>query len=229
MIRRILPIIAALAVVALILGPGRQYLPSALRLQTGGALVSGDGMGDMDMAQGHPSGIGLAPAPVVNPPAAAARMRVAVKPAEKTARGYVLGIQVSAADGKALVDAPVRFYDIVDLFGAREMYLGTAQTDGSGAASLEYLPATAGAHQIVARVAGRDAVKAGEARTTFDATVTAPARSFEQRPFASFSDRVPYAAGLLVLAVWGLIAFALIATARGVVAGAQTRGKEGHA
>lgn len=229
MIKRILPLVAALAVVALVLGPGRQYLPSALRLQTGGALVSGDGMGDMDMAQGHPTGIGLAPAPVVNPPAAAARLRVAVKPAEKTARGYVLGLQMSAPDGKALVDAPVRLYDIVDLFGQREMYLATVQTDGSGAASYEYLPATEGAHQIVARFAGNGTVKAGEARTTFDATVTAPAPSFEQRPFASFSDRVPYGAGVLVLVVWGLIAFALIATARGVVAGAQTRGKEGHA
>lgn len=230
MIKKLLPLVAGLAVVALILGPGRQYLPGGLRLQSSGAaLVSSDPMADMDLAQGHPSGIGLAPAPVVNPPAAAARMRVTVTPAAKTERGYVLGMQVNAPDGKPLADSPVKVFDVVDLFGPREMYLATVTTDGSGTASFEYLPATTGAHQVVVRYAGAGAVKAAEGRTTFDATVTAQARSFELRPLASFSDRVPYAVGVLVLAVWGLIAFALIATARGVLAGARTRGKEEHA
>lgn len=230
MIRKLLPLVAAIVVVALVLGPGRQYLPGGLRLQTGGSLGSGDhGMVDMDAAQGRPSGIGLAPAPVVNPPAAAARMRLEITPAQKTARGYVLAVQVNASDGKPLAEVPVKVFDIVDLFGLREMYLGTVTTDGSGAASYEYLPATSGQRQIVVRFAGAGAVKAAEARTSFTATVAAPARSFELRPLAGFSDRVPFAAGALVLAVWALIAFALIATARGVFVGARSRGKEEHA
>ncbi len=227
MIKKLIPLVAALAVVAFFFGPGRDYLPSALRLQTSGALVSDGDMSGMDAGQGKASGIGLAPAAVVNPPATAARLSVAALPAEKPEHGYVLTVQLTSPDGKALANAPVKFFDIVDLFGPREMLLASAVTDGRGSASYEYLPATTGARSIVVRFAGREGVRAGEARMTLEATVSAPRPKAERSGLASFSDRVPYAVGVLVLGVWTLIGFALLATARGVIAGAhRTRGKE---
>lgn len=229
--RRIVgPLLVAVVLAALAFGPGRQYLPGALRLQTGGSLVSNEDMSGMDDAEGHPSGIGLAPAPIVDPPAGAGRLTVTVKPAAKEADGYLLAVRLAAPDGKPVADAPVRFFDVVDLFGPREMLIATDTTDGRGDASYEYLPATSGTHRIVVRSAGQGPVRAAEARTTFEATVTATAPHSDRAPFASFSDRVPYAVGALVLGVWGLIAFALLATARGVMAGARsTRRKEGTA
>lgn len=229
MIKKLIPLVAALAVAALFFGPARQYLPASLRLQTGGALVSndqGDGT-EMDMGKGKPSGIGLAPAPVVNPPATAARLSIAAQAAEKPEDGYVLAVRVTTPDGKPVADAPVKFFDIVDIFGPREMLLASVMTDGRGNASYEYLPANIGTRNIVVRFAGREGVRAGEARMTLEAAVAAPRQQAERSGFASFSDRVPYAVGVLVLGVWSLIAFALFATARGVIAGARrTRGKE---
>lgn len=229
MIKKLIPLVAALAVAALFLGPARQYLPAALRLQTGGALVStDDGHGtDMDMGKGKPSGIGLAPAAVVNPPATAARLTIAAQAAEKPEHGYVLAVRVTSPDGKPVADAPVKFFDIVDIFGPREMLLASVTTDGRGNASYEYLPASVGTRNIVVRFAGREGLRAGEARMALEAAVSAPRQSVERSGFASFSDRVPYAVGVLVLGVWTLIGFALFATARGVIAGARrTRGKE---
>lgn len=221
MMKKLLPILASVAVALVLLGPARQYLPGALRLQSGGALVTSD---EPIVDHGHATGIGLAPAPVVNPPATAARLTVAAQPLPKAEQGYALAVTVVTPDGKPLADASVKFFELVDLFGQREMTLGAGTTDGRGAASYAYLPAHTGVHRIVVRSASQGRVTAGEGRMTFDASVATEQPRVEQSPFAVFSDRLPYAAGLLVLAVWGLIAFALIGTARGVIGGA--RGQE---
>lgn len=230
MIRKALPLVAALVLALLVIGPGRQYLPSGLRLQSGGSLVSSGEGSDMDAAHGRPTGIGLAPAPVTNPSATAARLGVVAQPLEKAERGYALTTTVVAPDGKAVEDANVKFYDLVDLFGTREMFIGAATTDGRGVATIAYLPAQPGSHQLVVRFGGQGKATAGEGRMTLNATVSAPQQVTERNGFLTFSDRVPYAAGVIVLAVWGLIAFAFIATARGVIAGARgRRGKEENA
>ncbi len=225
MTKYVLPVVAAIALAGLLFGPARQLLPASPRLQTEGTLVSDDQ--HESQVAGTGTGLGLAPAPVLNPPAAAVRLSVAVEPLEKTEHGYSLDAKVLAPDGKPLADASVTFFELVELFGQREMLLGTGTTDGRGFASYDYLPARTGTHRIVVRFGGRDTVKAGEARTSFEATVAAPERHAERTGLASFSDRVPYVVGVLVLAVWALIAFALFATARGVIVGARrTRGKE---
>ena len=224
MIRKVLPIFAAIAIAVLAIGPGRQYLPGVLRLQTTGALVSN---GDVPMDEGRPSGVGLAPAPVTNPAPTAARLKVAAVPLEKAERGYALSTTVVDPSGKPVDEVTVKFYELVELFGTREMFINAATTDGSGIAVISYLPANVGSHQIVARFSGKNKISAGEARMTFEAAVAAPRPAAERSQFFTFTDRVPYAAGLIVLVVWGLIGFALIATARGVMAGAHgSRGKE---
>ena len=143
--------------------------------------------------------------------------------------GYVLSVRLATTEGKPVNDAPVRFYESVELLGPREMLIASVVTDGQGRVSVAYLPARTGSHEIVVRFAGRDHLGAVEGRTTFEATVAAPPYREEPMPLAAFSARVPYAVGAIVLAVWSLIAFALFGTARGIFTGAHTDGKENTA
>lgn len=226
MIKKLLPLVAAIAAVAVLFGPARQYLPGAPLLQSGGVLVAHNEPSATNARRA--TGIGLAPAAIVNPPATAARLRVTAQPLPETQRGYGLAVTVVAPDGKALVDAPVRFFELVELFGSREMLLGTGITDGRGNASYAYLPARAGAHQIVVRSQSQGRVTAGEGRLTFEASVAEGPLPAEHSSFAAFSDRVPYAAGVIVLVVWGLIGFALLSTARGVIGDARTTSHKGE-
>jgi hypothetical protein len=149
--------------------------------------------------------------------------------ATKTEQGYVLAVRLRTADGKSVNEAGVRFYEVVDLLGAREMHIGDATTDGQGGGTLPYLPAQLGSHQIIARFAGRDQAAPAEGRTTFEATVAAPPYQAETIPLSGFSNVVTVGVGAIVLSVWALIAFALISTARGVRRGARDLGKGDHA
>jgi len=151
-------------------------------------------------------------------------------PSARAEQGYVIDARLRTADGKAIGDARIRFYELVDFVGAREMLLGSATTDSQGIASFTYLPALAGTHRIVARFGGCcEHIAAAEEQLALVATVAKPAFRTERQPLAEFSDRVPYAVGVVVLAVWALIGFALLATARGVIGGARTdSGKEGR-
>lgn len=148
---------------------------------------------------------------------------VKVDHADKLEKGYLLGVKLSASDGKPLNNATVRFYETVEIFGPREMLIATAITDGQGNASVPYLPAKLGQHEIVVRFPGRDHVAATAAKHTFDATVAAAPHRQAIPPLASFSANVPYGVGVVVLSVWGLIAFALFGTVRGVLQGGRDR------
>lgn len=150
-----------------------------------------------------------------------ATIEVTTAPAAKLTQGYVLTARIRAADGKPVNEAEIRFYEPVDLFGARDMYIGSATTDGQGTGTLAYLPAQLGSHQIIARFVGRDQITASEGRTTFDATVAAADYRPQPVPLAGFSTVVTAVVGVVVLTVWALIAFALISTARGVRKGAR--------
>lgn len=137
--------------------------------------------------------------------------------------GYVLAAQVGMSDGKPIGDAKIRFYDVVELFGEREMLIGAATTDASGRATLAYLPATTGKREIVALFPGADHLAPVRGHISLDATVAAPPYHLEPSGLALFSTRVPYVVGVVVLAVWALIAYAFISTARGVKSGARIR------
>lgn len=226
MIRKLIPFAAAGVMLLVFLGPARGMLPGQLR--TSGSLIATAQPAGHEHDGATTSSVGLAPAPVVNPPASAARVSITTQPAEKSERGYVLEARVRAPSGDALADAPVKFYELVDLFGTREMYIGNGVTDGRGVASITYLPAQSGTHQLVVRTSAIGKISAGEARVSFDATVAAQPAQAQRSPLAVFSDKVPYAVGVLVLAVWGLIAFALVATARGVIGGARQTSRKGE-
>lgn len=141
---------------------------------------------------------------------------VSVAPAEKAAQGYTLSVRLRASDGKPVNEATVRFYEVVELFGRREMLVATARTDGQGAGSTTYLPARTGSRELIARYSGRDHLPPVERTFSLDATVAAPPYRAAPVPLAAFTALVPYGVGVVVLAVWALIAFALLGTALGI-------------
>lgn len=158
-----------------------------------------------------------------------ASIDITVGPAAKAAQGYTLTVRIRTTDGKPVNEAAVRFYEPVDLFGARQMYLGSVTTDGQGGGTFVYLPAQLGSHQVIAKLAGSDLVSAAEGKTTFEATVAAPSYQTQVVPLADFSKVVTAVVGGVVLTVWALIAFAFFSTARGVRRGARDLGKGDHA
>jgi hypothetical protein len=154
---------------------------------------------------------------------------VKVEHAEKLENGYLLAVKLRGSDGKPLNSATVRFYESVELFGAREMFIASALTDGQGSASIPYLPARLGQHEIVVRFPGRDHIAASVTRHTFEATVAVAPYRQATPPLAAFSANVPYGVGVVLLSVWALIAFALFGTMRGVLQGARDpANRKGH-
>ena len=218
MIRIVAGVGAALVATALILGPARPLLSGSLRSQLPNAATAqpADAHGD------HGGAVALTAAlPVFTPGPNAARVTFDVRPAAKLTQGYVLSVRLATGDGRPLNEVPVRYYEIVDLFGQREMFIGETTTDGQGEGSFLYLPAQLGAHEIVARTPGRAPVTRNETRLTLDAQVAAASYRTEVPRLAAFSAVLPYVAGGLVFSVWALLAFALFATARGVLGGAR--------
>lgn len=150
--------------------------------------------------------------PSSGPAAAAAKAitSVGITPDTRGDRGYVIDARVVTKEGKPVANAVVRFYDITELLGTREMLIGTETTDGLGTVSLFYKPAQGGTHQIVARPANA-ALAATDGRATFDATVVAPSTYARERlPLDRFSVNLPMAGQTLLLVVWGLFAFVLV-------------------
>lgn len=150
-----------------------------------------------------------------------ATAEITVAGAEKLESGYLLNVRLRGSDGRPINSATVRFYENVELFGAREMLIGSALTDGQGSAFIAYLPARLGPQDIIVRFSGRDHIAAAVSRHTFDATVAAAPYRQAVPPLAAFSANVPYGVGVVVLSVWLLIAFALFGTVRGVLQGAR--------
>lgn len=195
-----------------LLGPrAALFLPSRVSLQTEAVPAHG----------AQPAAPAVAPAVPAprNASAPSATVTLTVQPSAKLEQGYVLEARLVAPNGKPLNEATVRFYEPVELLGPREMLIGSAATDGQGRVSLAYLPARLGRHEVILRSPARDQLASVESRTTFEATVSAAPYRPEHQPLTAFSAAVPSVVGVLVLGVWGLIAFALLGTARGVGAG----------
>ena len=140
-------------------------------------------------------------------------------------KGYVLEVTLHTSDGKPVNETVVSFYEPVELFGQRELFLGTATTDGQGNASFAYLPARLGTHEIIVRSNRKDHYLGAEGRTTFDAVVAAAPYRSQPAPLAAFSAGLPYGVGAVVLAVWLALALALFGTARGVLGGGREQRK----
>ncbi len=223
--KRLIPFIAAAFVTLVFLGAGASgLLPNGLRLQ----IPNGSTTGATTAMPGQDGTPTQAKPLVLVPPSDGSKLALSIAPAAKVEQGYLVSVKVTSPAGKPVGEATIKFYDIVDLFGQREELIGTASTDGQGNAAITYLPATTGSHQIVARFPGQGTLVPSLGVTTLDATVATPTYKVDQPGFANFARYVPFGAGFLVLAVWGLIAFSLFATARGVIAGADRKIRKGE-
>ena len=171
------------------------------------------------------AGLAIVMAVSLETPASADHVRaiaeIDVAHAEKLEKGYVISVKLRGSDGRPLNSALVRFYESVEMFGAREMFIASAVSDGQGNASIPYLPARLGQHELIVRFPGRDHIAASVTKHTFEATVAAAPYRSVTPPLAAFSANVPYGVGVVVLAVWALIAFALFGTVRGVLRGGR--------
>jgi hypothetical protein len=219
--KTVLVMIAGLIATLALLVAGRGLLPGGLRLQASDGTLNSPAA-----TAAHGEHVGAAPQAIVPPPDGS-RVLLTTVPAAKTELGYTISVKVTSPAGKPVNDATIRFYDIVELFGQREELIGTAVTDGQGLTAITYLPASTGTRQIVARFAGQGTLIPSLGVTTLEATVAAPPYRVDQPPLALFSRYVPYAAGVVVLIVWGLIALSLFGTARGVVASANEANRKG--
>ena len=221
MSRIIAGVLAAAVATVLIFGPGRALLGgSSLRaeLPNGGVPQANDThAGHEQVASAAPAAAPTAAKPGPN----AARVAFTATPAAKLEKGYSLSVRLTAPDARPVNETDVSFYELVDLFGPREMFIGEATTDGQGNASLLYLPAQLGPRQIIARSSTHGQVTWGESRITLDPQVAAPSYRVEPPLLAAFSAVLPYGVGVIVLSVWALLAFALLSTARGVLGGAR--------
>lgn len=141
---------------------------------------------------------------------------IAVAPAEKVEQGYRIEVRLRTSEGRPVNEATVRLYQVVELFGEREMYITSVLTDGQGVGSTVYLPARTGRHELIARWPGREHLPDLEERFVFEAALAAPAYREATVPLASFSAAVPFGVGVVVLSVWALIAFALFGSAIGI-------------
>lgn len=224
--RRIVIAFAAVGIAAFaLLGPGRSLLPTGTRPVSALAAPAPDAAAAAHT--GHDAGTAPAARAAIAPPPDGSRVVVTTRAAAKTELGYVIETRVVSPDGRPVNDAIVRFYDLVDFFGPREELIGTARTDGQGNASLSYLPASTGSHDIAVRFAGQGSLVPSVGTATLEATVATPPYRSDEPALLAFTRLVPYAAGAIVLSVWGLIAFALFGTARGIaVRAAKTTAKE---
>jgi hypothetical protein len=220
--RRIVIALAAISLAAIaLLGPGRSLLP--VSTQPARALAAAAPDTAAATHSGHDAVSTPATRPAIVPPADGARVAVTTRSATKVEQGYVIETRILSPDGKPVNEAVVRFYELVDFFGPREELIGSARTDGQGNAAITYLPASPGQSEIVVRFAGQGSLLPSVGTATFEATVAAPPYRSDQPGLLSFTRLVPYAAGAILLAVWGLIAFALFATARGIAVRAGPR------
>ncbi|MDE3113375.1 MAG: polysulfide reductase NrfD [Chloroflexota bacterium] len=244
--RSILPVRRPVEVETLV-APGRSgWLPRlggagvALALVAAVAIVGG---GPAKLAQGlvgtrvslqtsssthaegaHAAAPGMPEAPGTGAAATGGAMPMAaaitVEPSDDMTRGYVLQTRITK-DTKPVPQVDVRFYEVVDLLGSREMLIGSRITDAGGQASVVYLPAELGHHDLVIRAAQGEQTVA-ETRGAFDAAVAAPlAYTPERLPLERFSVDLPLIAGGVLLIVWALFAFAFVGTARMVASGAR--------
>jgi len=115
-------------------------------------------------------------------------------------------------DDTPVAGVPITFYIVTTVFGERLMKVGESLSDATGMSSVLYRPTWEGDHTAVARFAGTADYAATQASFHFDAleaeSLYEPAR-FGLNPVRQW---LPAAVGLLVLAVWGSIIFALLST-----------------
>jgi hypothetical protein len=145
-------------------------------------------------------------------------------PTRTSAAGQLaLSATLTTSAGKPLNDRAVDFYQKAELFGPRDAFIGTAETDGTGVAVLLYEPALRGRQTILARFAGATGYAAAETTVVIDVRDAIDGYEPEPLPLAGLRDRLPLIFGGVVFLVWAILFGVLITTARGIKLAGQRR------
>jgi len=120
------------------------------------------------------------------------------------------------AGGEPLAGAKITFYILTNVFGERLMKVGDATTDMSGTAAIIYQPTWEGDHTVVVRFAGNGDY--GPTQTSYHFQAADTTSPYEPAQFGLEPVRrwLPAAVGLVVLAVWASLGYALATTILGI-------------
>lgn len=134
----------------------------------------------------------------------------------------VLTATLTTADGKPVSDQPITFSEEVSfLGGTRSALLGTATTDSTGVAAIEYQPVQQGSDAIVARFAGSSGLSAAQLRESLDVTEVVAPFPTQPVPFASLGTWLRIAFLLVVGGTWAVLLGVFLRTTTGIRAAAR--------
>jgi hypothetical protein len=124
----------------------------------------------------------------------------------KAARGHLtLKATLVNGEGKAIGERRVNFYEHVTVFGDRDALLGTATTDSTGYAAIDYQPAELGAQTIIARFGGDEQYAAVQVESRLEVREVVPLYTPAPLPLASVRQWLPLGLGSLVVATWAAL------------------------
>lgn len=124
----------------------------------------------------------------------------------------VLTARLTSGD-EPLGNRPIEFYVTADFLGERPVKLSSVTSDENGYATFTYDPRWQGTHVITARSSQHP-----EAEATLTIEFTGTITPHESKPIGLETIRnvAPKMLPLIVLAVWGLLAFVIFRTVRGM-------------
>ncbi|GEM_PF-6240370 len=119
----------------------------------------------------------------------------------------LLAAQLTGVDGRPISNQDLLFYVRTSFFGDRMMYLGSSQTDTSGAASIMFEPTWTGTHQFQVSFDGSSGYQPATSDATFDVARVAP----QSRPGeAPGIPSIRWVTGLLGLAATAAVWLVLL-------------------
>lgn len=167
------------------------------------------------------AGLALVQVTQADEPSASGMSLEAIPPPEPPAgqESIVLAARLTD-DGSAVAGVPVTFYVVTYVFGERLMKVGEALSDATGTASVLFQPTWEGDITAVARFAGNADHPA--VQTSFEFEAKEAVSLWEPAEFGLDSVRrwLPVGVGIVILAVWGVLGYALATAVIGIPAAA---------
>lgn len=134
----------------------------------------------------------------------------------------LLVVTLTAADGTALNNETVDFYEQVTFVGSeREAKLGTATTDSTGRAAIAYRPSQTGPHTLVARFAGDQSASKTDITSTIKVSDVVPPFAPQAAPLASVRQWMTVGVAMVVVGVWMFLFGILLRVILGIRAAAR--------
>ncbi len=127
-------------------------------------------------------------------------------PSRGSQKGHLtLRAALRGPDGKPVSSAPINFYEATSVFGQRDALIGSAVTDSSGEAAIDFQPARAEKITLKARFAGNADLASAEATTSYTVKDVVPIYEAQPLPLASVRQWLPVGLGTLVLCTWAVL------------------------